>query len=181
LQLGAGVYFVRTSTYWKLYIKKTAKGTTNHQIVNDTVVNNLSAEGKFELSSGEYKTVFEQAAIKPLIERLWAEYKLHVSLKPEVFESMKENFNLDDKSDLETKGTDALLSAYETELEDYTNTQEQEYKRLNAKELKKLSDLERELYEAQRENARLKLIKGMYNIYSSAQREVKERAKRASN
>lgn len=165
------VHIAKATHFWRILVHK--QSPYDLQKFNELTL--LAVNPKWEKKRGEneYYNDFELAGIKKALELMSEKYNLTAEIPQSVFESIKDQFDIEDREEKQF-GENELLIKYNSELDAYEK--EKSFIPLDVEEVRKLDDMEKELYEAKAEIAKLKQIKGWFRIYSSLDKEKKKQA-----
>ena len=154
---------------FKLIIPSKSKISKDKDLIQLTVGNDIKKV------SGEYRAEFYLDVLPNVIDILWNKYKINVSIPASIFESIKDQFDIDFRETGTKDGVEELLQKMNKDYDDYEK--EQSFVKVDESELNTLSELEREVYDLRKRNAELELQRKLYKVYASLGREIEKRKK----
>lgn len=155
------IHIAKTQYFWRLYVNKNSK----YPLYKFDELTRLAVNAKWDKPRGEnnYVNDFEQTAMKEVIRLLYERYKLSAQIPASAFESMKDQFDIEDREEKQM-GENELINKYNSQLDAYEK--EQLFVPLDESEVEKMDDLQKQLYDAQKEIKELRQIKHWYNMYT---------------
>jgi hypothetical protein len=172
---GADVNIQKRGSFHKMFVKKSKNPFID--IVNDTDINSFAFTDKWDLRKGEYENKFEEVTIKKLVNILWDKYKMNISLTVTAFESIKDQFDIQERDSKGMDGTEELIKKHNQALEEYNRSKK--FEELDEKQFKKLDELEQENYELKKSVSELEAIRRAYKITAMLDDETRKRKREA--
>ncbi len=171
------IFFMRYSNRYLLELKKNSYYFKELKSNQELIKLSTDTDWQGRRGANTFTLNFEPEIIGDVIDYLYKEYKFSAELTAAAFEAIKDKFDTSDRSDLVKSGEEEVLSKYEESLNKYGKDKQEAFELIDKNEFKKLDKLEKENYLLREENAKLKVARQLYKIYSSVNKHKKEREK----
>lgn len=178
--IDGGAYMQRKEKYYRIYIVKKSPTQQTIPVSTDKQLQEITIQGKYEMKGGEWQADITPEMMEVFVTILWEKYSIRAEVSRALFETIKDQFDIEERGGDEKQTDSAILGKYEEELTQYEQQQVAEEFRIKTEaEQLAMGEAERQAYAAQAELARLRFAHHMFMIWRSLQTDIKERKRKA--